>query len=290
MAGYNPLNEPADPTHTNLQNFYTRIEKAIRSVDSEHILFLDGNTYAMDFTHFKTVLPNTVYSMHDYSMMGFPMCEQYTGATSQDQSLERSFERKVEFMRKNNVPIWNGEFGPVYASTSDTDHQNINQRRYNLLKAQLKIYGGSSVSWSIWTYKDIGYQGMVYVSPDTPWMRLLGSFLKKKAALGTDFWGRDDQDGDMKHMYELLFDHLKEVVPEKFQKKRYPSPLWGIERHAERVLREMLMGEYLGFEMAELFRGKTLEELDELAGSFKLENCVQRTGLNEILKMDSKLG
>jgi hypothetical protein len=29
--------------------------------------------------------------------------------------------------------------------------------------------------------------------------------------------------------------------------------------------------------------------LDELAASFKLENCVQRSGLNEILKNDSKI-
>jgi hypothetical protein len=47
---------------------------------------------------------------------------------------------------------------------------------------------------------------------------------------------------------------MKEIIPAQVQKKRYPSPLWGIERHAERVLREMLIGEYLGFEMAELFR------------------------------------
>jgi hypothetical protein len=288
VAGYNPLNEPADPAHTNLQAFYSRIEKAIRSVDPDHILFLDGNTYAMDFTQFKTVLPNTVYSMHDYSMMGFPTCEQYAGTAVQDSSLKRSFERKVEFMRKHNVPIWNGEFGPVYAFSSDPDHDKINQARYNLLQAQLKIYRESNVSWSIWTYKDIGYQGMVHISPSTPWMRLLGPFLKKKASVSTDFWGSDDK--DVRHIYEPLFAHLKEAIPEKFQKKRYPSPLWGIERHAERVLKEMLMGEYLGFEMAELFRGKTFEELDQLAGSFKLDNCVQRNGLNEILKMDSKMG
>jgi hypothetical protein len=241
----------------------------------------------MDFTHFQTVLPNSVYAMHDYSLMGFPMCEQYAGTAAQDASLKRSFERKVEFMRKHNVPIWNGEFGPVYASSNDPNHAKTNQARYNLLQAQLKIYRDSNVSWSIWTYKDIGYQGMVYVSPETPWMQLLEPFLKKKASLGTDFWGRDDK--DVKHIYQPLFAHLKAVIPVRFQKKRYPSPLWGIERHAERVLREMLMGEYLGFEMAELFRGKTFDELDELAASFKLENCVQRKELNEILKIDSKM-
>jgi len=264
------------------------VEKAIRSADPDHILFLDGNTYAMDFTHFKTALPNTVYAMHDYSMMGFPMCEQYTGTAVQDADLKRSFDRKVEFMRKNGVPIWNGEFGPVYASTSDAEHEKINQGRCNLLQAQLKIYRESRVSWSIWTYKDIGYQGMVYLSPSTAWMKLLKPFLAKKAALGTDFWGRNDSK-DIKDIYGPLFAHLRDVVPAEFQKRRYPSPLWGIERHAERVLREMLMGEYLGYEMADLFRGKTFEELDELAASFKLENCVQRSELNEILKKDSKL-
>ncbi len=216
------------------------------------------------------------------------MCEQYTGTATQDASIKRSFERKVEFMRKKDVPIWNGEFGPVYASTSDADHEKINQGRYNLVQAQLKIYRESNVSWSIWTYKDIGYQGMVYLSPSTPWMKLLGPFLKKKAALGSDFWGRNDAQ-DIKNIYDPLFAHLKDVVPAEFHKKRYPSPVWGIERHAERVLREMLMGEYLGFEMAELFREKTFEELDELAASFKLENCVKRSGLNEILRKDSKI-
>jgi hypothetical protein len=40
--------------------------------------------------------------------------------------------------------------------------------------------------------------------------------------------------------------------------------------------------------MAELFRGKTMEELDELAGSFRFENCVLREELNEILKLDAE--
>lgn len=56
IAGYNPLNEPADPDHVNLINFYYRIEKAIREVDPDHVLFIDGNTYAMDFSRFVNVL------------------------------------------------------------------------------------------------------------------------------------------------------------------------------------------------------------------------------------------
>ena len=129
------------------------------------------------------------------------------------------------------------------------------------------------------------YQGMVYVDPDSPWMRLLGPFLAKKKSLGVDFWGRDDQ--DVQHIYKPLLDHIEEVIPERFHKRRYPSPLWTVGRHAERVLREMLLSEYLNFEMPEHFEGKSFEELDELAASFKFENCTQRAGLARILQNDA---
>lgn len=68
VAGYNPLNEPCDPEHVRLPAFYTRIEKAIRAKDSNHILWLDGNTFAMEWKGFDMVLPNCVYAMHDYSV------------------------------------------------------------------------------------------------------------------------------------------------------------------------------------------------------------------------------
>lgn len=105
IAGYNPMNEPADPDHTGLQEFYSRVEKAIRSVDSEHILWLDGNTYSMDFSGFKHILPNCVYAIHDYSNMGFPAGSPYEGSDEQKQILRKQYERKVEFMRKHKVPV-----------------------------------------------------------------------------------------------------------------------------------------------------------------------------------------
>jgi hypothetical protein len=72
VAGYNPLNEPCDPEHTRLLSFYDRIEAAIRAVDPDHILWLDGNTFAADFSAFEKVLPNCVYALHDYSVCSTP--------------------------------------------------------------------------------------------------------------------------------------------------------------------------------------------------------------------------
>lgn len=47
IAGYNPLNEPTDEEHVRVLAWYERVEKAIRKVDSEHILFWDGNTVSV---------------------------------------------------------------------------------------------------------------------------------------------------------------------------------------------------------------------------------------------------
>lgn len=288
IAGYNLLNEPADPKHTRLISWYGRAEKAIRAVDSEHILYIDGNTYAMDFTQFpQEVLPNAVYACHDYAMLGFPIPGQapYTGTEEQNGKLRRNFERKAEFMRSRGVPVWNGEFGPVYADPKvDSDAVKTNESRYAVLKEQLKIYAETGVSWSIWLYKDIGYQGMVHVAPDSAWMKLIGDFVAKKQRLGVDFWGVVNKEG-VKEVYEPFIEGLKKMVPKHLQKKKYPH-IWTFDRHVERVVRECLLSEYLCWEFAELFKGKSEQELDELAASFKLQNCVKREGLNGILRGD----
>lgn len=67
MAGYNILNESTDIEHVRLPAFYKRLEPAVRKVDPNHILWLDGNTFAMEWIGFDVVvkdLPNCVYALH----------------------------------------------------------------------------------------------------------------------------------------------------------------------------------------------------------------------------------
>lgn len=40
-TGYNPLNEPCDEEHTRLLAWYSRVEKAIRKIDPDHIVRLE---------------------------------------------------------------------------------------------------------------------------------------------------------------------------------------------------------------------------------------------------------
>ncbi|KAK3309291.1 glucan 1,3-beta-glucosidase [Chaetomium strumarium] len=295
VAGYNPLNEPADPQHARLVAWYERVERAIRAVDPDHMLFLDGNTYAMDFSAFDPAraLPNAVYSCHDYARLGFPGGEQYDGSDAQRLHLRASFARKVAFMRAAGVPIWNGEFGPVYQQHDRDGAESAeatNERRFALLREQLRIYRefDAPVSWSIWLWKDIGYQGMVHLDPDSAYMRLVRPFVEKKKRLGLDFWGVADKSAVDGEVYAPFIAKLREMVPAHLLRKKYPNT-WTFDRQVERVVRECLMSEYLGWEMAELFANKTEVELEELASSFALEKCVTRVRLNEILRSDAQL-
>jgi hypothetical protein len=85
-------------------------------------------------------------------------------------------------MRRVGGPIWNGEFGPVYQSADDglPNWQEINKTRYQVLEDQLDIYDRAKASWSIWLWKDIGFQGMVYVGEETPYIKMMKPFLEKK--------------------------------------------------------------------------------------------------------------
>ena len=146
IAGYNPLNEPTDPTHTRVIQFYDRVYSAIRTVDKEHAIFFDGNTFASDFSHFGDIYKkweNVGYAIHDYSLFGFPASpEDYVSSDVQKKRLRRSYEKKREWMDQNGLCVWNGEWGPVYARTEYEGEKTdqINEVRLKVLKDQLGIY------------------------------------------------------------------------------------------------------------------------------------------------------
>ncbi|EMD35775.1 glycoside hydrolase family 5 protein [Gelatoporia subvermispora B] len=293
IAGYNPMNEPADPEHSGLVSYYDRVHAAISSVDTNHILFLDGNTYATDFSGFPedaaTRWPGAAYAIHDYSVYGFPKTpEPYARTEEQLRRMRRSYEKKREWMDQRGLCVWNGEWGPVYARKEyegdETDETN--ERRYNVLNDQLELYHRDRLSWSIWLYKDIGFQGMVYVSKETPYMKLFKDFLHKKYRLAVDAWGADDR--AVRHIFNPLIDLIKENVPNEEHRQLYPYPVWRVEERATRLGRTMLISEFMVNEWAAHFRGMDEAQLERLAESFKFENCMEREGLNRVLRDHAK--
>jgi hypothetical protein len=98
VAGYDLINEPAWnlPGGTDLRSIYDRITNVIRANGDNHILFIEGNWYANDFTGLTPAWDaNMVYSFHKY----------WSAATNQD------IKWVTDLRDSHNRPIWCGEHG-----------------------------------------------------------------------------------------------------------------------------------------------------------------------------------
>ena len=274
VAGFNPVNEPADVSGEVIGPFYRRLEHAIRAVDPEHILFLDGNRYSTEFDVLGAPMPNTVYTAHDYALAGFADSGPYPGVSRGQHVdrtyLERTFRARTEYMRRTGTPIWIGEFGPVYTGDTSRDVQ-----RYQLLRDQLEIYQEHGASWSLWTYKDIGLQGLVQVAPDSPYVERIRPVVEKKARLGVDAWG--SVDSGVRHILEPIERTFAEEFPD-FE----PYP-WGRQRWIQCLVRNILLAEPLVDDFGRCFEGLTPGEAEAIADSFAFERCAVREPLAEIL-------
>ncbi|MEU7743314.1 cellulase family glycosylhydrolase [Nonomuraea sp. NPDC049158] len=272
VAGYNPLNEPGDPSGKVIGPFYDRLVKAMRAADPRHVLFLDGNTYATDFSIFREVYGNTVFVCHDYALAGFAHGGPYPGYTRGEwcdrKELERTFQQRCRFQRETGTPLWVGEFGPVY-----TGHPEIDEQRYRILRDQLDIYDEHGAGWSLWTYKDVGLQGLVHAAG--PYLDRFGAFIGKKRRLGADRWGSTmEESADvLAPLHTLLDTEAPGWAP-------YP---WGARYQADDLIRHILIAQAMLPEYAELFRGLSDDDVVELADSFALERCVRRQPLLDLL-------
>jgi endoglucanase len=279
VAGYNPVNEPADPSEAMVMPFYARLYEAIRAQDPDHLIFLEGNRYSQDFHMFGDPWEGVVYTNHDYALPGFIDGGPYPGVSRgkyvDRDVLEQTFRERSEYMLRHDQHIWVGEFGPVYTGDEAAD-----EVRYQVLRDQLEIYDQHGASWAIWLYKDIGLQGVTYAAPDSPWMRRMGSFVEKKARLGADCWG-GTEDGIAEIMQPI-----SEVFAREFP-DYHPFP-FGPKREIQQLVRHILLAEPLVEEYAELFRGMDEEEIDSLMRSFLFENCHVRTPLADLLTAHAK--
>jgi endoglucanase len=273
VAGYNLLNEPADETRAVVGPFCQRLVTAVRAVDPAHILFLDGNTYSTEFDVFaklSTEWDNVVYACHDYAAAGLGRGGPYPGLTMgawvDKDVLERKFLQRSEFSRQTGTPVWVGEFGPLYTGDAQRDAQ-----RRQLLDDQLEIYRRHQASYSIWTYKDLGPQGLVTVDPGSPYLARFGAFVAKKNRLAADSWGSD---GVGPAEVSVPFQQMIEREFPGFD----PYP-WGRWDWVRTLILNITVAQPLAREYAGLLRGLGEDELLALADSFALENCAVRTTL-----------
>jgi len=129
IGGYDLINETAysfpGGDQTPMRTLFIQITNAIRSVDKNHLLWIEGNWYATSFGALTPTWDNNMaYSFHYYN-----------GDHSQG-----SIQGYMDLMNNNNVPIWAGEFG-----------ENSNE----WMAATINLFNSFGISWSVWTYKKL---------------------------------------------------------------------------------------------------------------------------------------
>lgn len=175
IAGYDLLNEPFPiPDGAVLNDFYHKTISAIRKVDKNHIIFLEGDHFAMDFSMLsRHEDPQVAYSFHYYPGVWNPgVLEKSMDFSERKRLFKEAFLSQLATLERFHRPIWCGEAGYVL-NAEDIDFY------VELTGHMLELCEENGVSWTLWAYKDAQAMGIVFPRDDTPWMRLAGAFKKE---------------------------------------------------------------------------------------------------------------
>jgi len=291
VAGYNVLNEPVtnapygrfsaqyQPNWEVINRVYRQVVSAIRAVDPDHIIFLEGDYFSSQFDGLEPPwTDNLVYSSHNYNAGGFgpgPYPGKISGQTWDRKKQEQIFldHSGTRFTRKHQVPLWVGEFGAAYNGPSYEIPD-----RLRALDDQLAVFNEHEAHWTMWTYKDIHVMGWVQPAPGSDYLRLIRPILDAKQKLATDFWmGWIAPTAVKQKVYELA--QMIEAVLEDEN----------IQPDANRTfLAQAALSGYAAGLMqpayARLFTGMTQPELQKVLQSFEFQACIPHQALVEIIQ------
>jgi len=128
VGGYDLINETnwSIPGNSLLMNLMQDITTAIRMVDNNHLLLIEGNSYANDYSGLTPKWDNNMaYSFHKYW----------------NDVNDASLNFVLAIRDAQNVPIWLGEFG-------ENSNHWINETAALMAKY--------NIGWAIWPFKKMG--------------------------------------------------------------------------------------------------------------------------------------
>ncbi len=127
IGGYDLINETNYKLDGNepLKKLFSEITQEIRIVDKKHIIFIEGNQFANDYTGLTPPWDNNMaYSFHKYW----------------NPTTVETIQKYLDLREKYNVPLWMGESG-----------ENNNE----WFKAAVNLFESNNIGWSWWTIKKI---------------------------------------------------------------------------------------------------------------------------------------
>jgi len=160
VAGYDLINETnwtfPEGNNSQLRSLYGRITSAIREVDPNHLIIIEGNWFANDFSGLTPKWDdNMAYSFHKYWA--------YNDAAS--------IQWMVDFRNTNNCPVWLGESG-----------ENSNRWFTDCIELMEK----NNIGWSWWPVKKSGINNVLKVTTNPDYKAVIDYWRGKVAKPSVD--------------------------------------------------------------------------------------------------------
>lgn len=179
IAGYDVLNEAVVENPRVLNLFYKNLIRAIRRADSNHILFVEGNKWAMDLGCLDIFDDdNLALSIHAYQPLDltFNFVPQLTyplktnGKVFGKQALRKMLSQYASIAKRRCRPIFVGEFG-VNARQGQGGEDRW-------LADTLSVFREFGFHWTYWTYKAVKHSvfpdGLLSYLANPPWVHRQG--------------------------------------------------------------------------------------------------------------------
>lgn len=288
LLGYDLMNEPCtrvryeeydspDYNWTALNALYRRAAEAIRRIDSQHILFVEGDNFACEFGGLDISFDdNLVVSTHNY-MSPTGGGDPYPGVIdglfwNRDiVAAEFGMHSGTRLAFQARKPIFVGEFGVWYAGYPDALGYRV-----AALDDQLGVFDSAGVHWAIWTWKDIHSMGSYNLDPESAFVRTIAPIMKLKEQAAD--WEGEMPQGKVAQALKATADAIDASLEGE-----------GITRRIDRswFAQYTLFGylaQFLQVPYADLFRGKSEEQLDDLLSAFAFKNCVPNQPLLDVIR------
>jgi endoglucanase len=292
IAAFNLVNEPLSnapygrfvseddyqPDWEAINRIYRRTVQAIREIDSEHIIALEGDHYSTLFSELDEPFDaNLLYSNHNYIEPAVTPIDAYPvelgGVYWDFQEVRRQFEETegYGFAKSYSVPLLVGEFG---VSMNYPDANAIH--KVNVFRDQIRVYDDLGCHWTFWSYKALGTMGWVQTRPDSPYKRTIEPVLRAKERLGVDFgWLAGFSPAVQVHV-NALNEEIVACIP-------------GVDSRTNlRYLSQAAMSTYTADQLQTLyarqFSTMSEEEIDAVLTSFSLSNCLERKEMSQAIR------
>lgn len=259
LMGYDLINEPAMGNWDLLNEFYEKTVVAIRQVDGNHIIVLEGEKFSMDFSGLNPIEdPLIALSFHYYPTVWHPdLLDLKMDRFVRKEKIKEGLDRLLAIQETFGYPAFCGEFG--YGK--DCGSQEFTTL---LLEDTLELLEQRDVNWLLWCYKDAHFMSLVSPKKSLQWMKLVDVIENR--------WSQEIEKAEANHLLDVIKERYYPLMTEE---ERY------LLQFRFRACLYLLQKEYvLRPELDKI----TAQEIILMAREFSFENCEINVELETIMK------